>query len=41
MYTTWYIYIGEALVELQAQLDKDLIVKDTDIVYKKGGYKLG
>ena len=32
--------MGEALVESQAQLDKDLIVKDIGIAYKKGGYKL-
>jgi len=30
----------KALVELQAQLDKDLMVKNIDIAYKKGGYKL-
>jgi len=29
------------LVELQAQLDEDLIVRDIGIAYKKGGYKLG
>ena len=34
-------YIGEALVEIQAQLDKGLIVRDIGTVYKKGGYKLG
>ena len=34
-------YIGEALVEIQAQLDKGLIVKDIGTAYKKGGYKLG
>ena len=27
-------------MELQAQLDKDLIVKNIGIAYKKGGYKL-
>jgi len=32
--------MGKALVELQAQLDKDLVVKDIGIVYKKGGHKL-
>jgi len=32
--------MGEALAELQAQLDKDLIVRDIGIVYKKGEYKL-
>jgi len=34
------IYIGEALVETQAQLNKGLIVRDIGIVYKKGEYKL-
>jgi len=34
-------YIGEALVETQAQSDKGLMVKDIGIVYKKGGHKLG
>jgi len=34
------IYIGEALVKTQAQLNKGLIVRDIGIVYKKGGYKL-
>jgi len=34
------IYIGEALVETQAQLDKGLIVKDIGTAYKKGGHKL-
>ena len=33
------IYIEEALVKLQAQLNKDLIVKNIGIVYKKMGYK--
>jgi len=33
--------MGEALVKSQAQSNKDLIVKDIGIVYKKGGYKLG
>jgi len=32
--------MGETLVELQAQLNKDLMVKDIGIAYKKGGYKL-
>jgi len=32
--------MGEALVESQAQLDKDLMVRDIGIAYKKGGYKL-
>jgi len=31
--------MGEALVELQAQLDKDLIVRNIGIAYKKGGHK--
>jgi len=33
-------YIGEALVEIQAQSDKGLIVRDIGIAYKKGGHKL-
>jgi len=33
--------MGKALVESQAQLNKDLTVRDIGIVYKKGGYKLG
>jgi len=33
--------MGETLAESQAQLNKDLIVKDINIAYKKGGYKLG
>jgi len=33
--------MGEALVESQAQLNKDLMVRDIGIAYKKGGYKLG
>jgi len=32
--------MGKTLVELQAQLNKNLIVKDIGIAYKKGGYKL-
>jgi len=32
--------MGEALMKSQAQLNKDLIVKDIGTVYKKGGYKL-
>jgi len=32
--------MGKALVELQAQLNKDLIVKNINTAYKKGGYKL-
>ena len=33
--------MGKALVKSQAQLNKDLIVKDIGIAYKKGGYKFG
>jgi len=33
--------MGEALVESQAQLDEDLIVRDIGTAYKKGRYKLG
>ena len=33
--------MGEAAEETQAQLDKDLTVRDTGTVYKKGGHKLG
>jgi len=33
--------MGEAVRETQAQLDKNLTVKDTDTVYKKGEHKLG
>jgi len=32
--------MGEASVELQAQLNKNLMVKDISTVYTKGGYKL-
>jgi len=34
------IYIGEALVEIQAQSNKGSMVRDIGIAYKKGGYKL-
>ena len=40
MHIRIHIYIGKALVELQVQLDKNLIIRDIGIVYKKGGYKL-
>ena len=33
--------MGEAVGETQIQSDKDLIVRDTGIAYKKGGHKLG
>ena len=32
--------MGEAVGETQAQLDKDLMVRDIGTAYKKGGYKL-
>jgi len=32
--------MGEALVESQAQLNKNLMVKNIGIAYKKGGHKL-
>ena len=32
--------MGKAVVKSQAQLNKDLMVKNIGIVYKKGGSKL-
>jgi len=33
--------MGEALVESQAQLDKDSTIRDIGTAYKKGGHRLG
>jgi len=33
--------MGEALVEIQAQSNEGLMVRDIGIAYKKGGHKLG